>query len=438
MRYEAGQYVLMAVLFFGMPLAADPIGYTPVGGEAFGMGGAYSADYEDSTALLLNPAGAVEPWIKRKKNKKKRKYKGSVSTGFNGRLARRASPDFLKLYNPRTHTFAFKRYSVGLMSSGTTARLQIKKYKVPFGVGLYLRKNNFSDIWFENFINGAGRVAVSKDSGIYEGGLSGAVILGGRWAVGISLKFLYGYSSVERYLEYTSGVGSGITNFQYFRNIWGLGAAIGTRVRVAKHVTMGLTIDLPDFSIFEKTQYRTACVYRGSKVATDYRDDYSNTGKRFSGPLFRLGIRWKPSYRWKLAAQFTLNPWPARWENDFSDAHLLSAAMGVSFIAAPRHKLAMGLTARVLSSALIRFPADTRTWAAAWSLFYRYSSHPVHLPWIGNSIIRLAIGLRYTYTGGRIGGIAAHCGEGTSQVALRSAKLRAQALDLLLRITMVY
>jgi len=419
---------------------ADPIGYTPVGGESFGMGGAYSADYEDSTAILLNPAGTVEP---RKKNKKKhekhkkRKSKGSISTGFNARLVRRASPDFMKFSRPGQSLYGYTRNSFMLMSTGTTGRFQVTKYGFPMGLGVYLRKSTFSRLSFERFIGNSGRAAMNKDSGIYEGGVSSAIIIG-RWAIGLTLKAFYGYSDVGRYLEYTSDTGSGIANYQYYRQLWGLGAAIGTRVEITPTLTAGLAIDLPNLTVYEKDQLRKSGVYRGSKPDSDYKDDYSRAGKRFSGPLIRVGISWKPSYRLKLSTDITLNPVRAPWENDFSDAHLLSAAMGVSFIAKPRHKVAMGITTRVLSNAEIRHPADTRTWAVALSLLYQYSSQPLNLPWVGQARIGVALGLRYTYTGGKIGGITANYNENFQNIAFHPAVLHAQALDTLLRVTIMY
>jgi len=60
------------------------------------------------------------------------------------------------------------------------------------------------------------------------------------------------------------------------------------------------------------------------------------------------------------------------------------------------------------------------------------------LPWVGTARIRLAIGLRYTYTGGKIGGVLANCDENVSEIALRESNLHVHALDALLRVTIVY
>ena len=433
-----GLLLLLLGIMAAPAALADPIVFTPVGGEFFGMGGAYTADYEDNTAILLNPAGTVTP-RRRSKNKKKSGPSSTVSTGFTARLARRVSPDFLSLSTPDTHVYRHLRYAVNLMSTGTTGRFQVSKYSFPMGLGVYLRDSVFTRLRFERIVDdNAGRMAMFKDSDMYEGGVSAAVILRKRWAMGITLKAFYGTSGVGRYVEYSGAFGSGINNFQYNRQMWGVGASVGCRYQIRQDLSVGIAMDMPGLRIYERRRFRSAGTYRGGGLDTSYSDDYSQSGTRFSGPVIRLGTTWKPGKKWKLSADIIVNPWPARGENDFASAHLLSAALGASLNPAPRHKVAIGLTGRVLSRAYLRYPGDTRTWAAAVSLLYRYSSLPVSLPWVGKVIIRLAFGLRYTYTGGEIAGITAHYLEKNSQVSMNDSSLRFQSLDTLFRIAIVY
>ena len=410
--------VIITLFLSSINVWGDPLAFSPVGGEAFGMGNSYVADFEDEASVLLNPAASVVSKLYSKRTKNSGKT--VLSTGIAGRLDLKGASDFLTVMGKRELVTNYWDPRIRILSTGSIGRTQTVMAELPVGFSVFLRNSMFNDIFFESIPDNLHRYYLSKVSNLKEGGISMAFLFTPKLAVGWGAKLLYGTAYVGRNVEMGDPFASRIDNFYITRLMIGLGASMGFRYQINDRLFVGMGVDLPAMSLYERKRSRFACLTSTTPMHTKYINSYNKTGQRISGFILRMGVTWRPKYYTKFAAGLTLNPWPQRDENDFSFGHLLIPSAGFSQAITKRHWIAMGVLARLFSDDNIKLPGDTRTQDIEFTMLYKYRSEPVTLPWIGNVKINVSAGIRYSYIWGKIGGVTVtktiSCSEGYAPI----------------------